>query len=221
MSIRVAICAKSTQDENWWYSIYQVNICPVVSFYCVKLILCFCVVAMLLMSQRLGQTSHISWDKLSEFIISFINSFDKTKLDGGVADYPEEILVAGGSSALIEFVILVYRFAIKICHGCNFWHSLFSLVLNLSCSVHLSHRSKGAQSSALHITWYHNRVLRIIYEFSPFLFRDGFYPSNAPVELWSRNPHTLSGSTNHNIIFGDFCRHRSKTWAAGQQDDMK
>ena len=128
---------------------------------------------------------------------------------------PKEILVAGGSSALIEFVILVYRFAIKLCHGCNFWHSLFSLVLNLSCSVHLSHRSKGAQSSALHITWYHNRVLRIIYEFSPFLFRDGFYPSNAPVELWSRNQHTLSGSTNHNIIFGDFCRHRSKTWAAG------
>ena len=64
----------------------------------------------------------------------------------------KEILVAGGSSALIEFVILVYRFAIKICHGCNFWHSLFSLVLNLSCSVHLSHRSKGAQNSALHIT---------------------------------------------------------------------
>ena len=47
----------------------------------------------------------------------------------------KEILVAGGSSALIEFVISVYRFAIKICHGCNFWHSLFSLVLNLSCSV--------------------------------------------------------------------------------------
>ena len=143
MSIRVAICAKSTQDENWWYSIYQVNICPVVSFYCVKLILCFCVVGMLLMSQRLGQTSHISWDKLSEFIISFINSFDKTKLDGGVADYPEEILVAGGSSALIEFVILVYRFAIKICHGCNFWHSLFSLVLNLSLQRPLISPFKG------------------------------------------------------------------------------